>query len=134
MGLGIGGTGAAATMSQGTAMQDFDSGVLDIFFSLGWFSGLVYVLGFGLLATFALRVREVKGDHFDLSLRAAALATLSILTSFNALIGVNGIVFWGFLGLCIARHYWVEDWKDEEWNRARMEALASAATSMSGAA
>lgn len=133
-GTGLGGTGAAATMSQGTALQDFDSGVLDIVFSLGWFGGLVYVIGLSSLAIFALRIGESRGDYFDLALRAAALATLSIVTSFNAMIGVNGIVFWGFLGLCIARHYWIENLEDDERNHARLMALQSTAASIAGAA
>ena len=83
---------------------------------------------------FALKIREVRGDYFDLSLRAAALATLSILPSFNPLVGVDGIVFWGFLGLCIARHFWLENYEEEEENRVRIIALEAAAAQQAGAA
>jgi len=134
MGEGMGGTGRAATMSQGTALQNMDSGLLDIVFSLGWFGGLVFVVGLVGLVGFAINVREVRGDYFDLSLRAAALATLSILPSFNSLVGVDGIVFWGFLGLCIARRFWVEDFEREEENRVRILALEAAAAQQAGAA
>jgi hypothetical protein len=134
MGEGMGGTGPAATMSQGAAMQNMDSGLLDIVFSLGWFGGLVYVIGLVGLVIFAVSVREVRGDYFDLSLRAAALATLSILPSFNPLVGVDGIVFWGFLGLCIARKFWVENYEEEEENRVRILALEAAAAQQAGAA
>ena len=127
LGEGMGGTGPAATMSQGIAMQNFDSGLLDIVFSLGWFGALVFVIGLVGLVIFALQVREVRGDYFDLSLRAAALATLSILPSFNSLVGVDGIVFWGFLGMCIARQFWVEDVRRDEEQRERMMALAAMA-------
>ncbi len=127
MGEGMGGTGPAATMSQGTAMQNFDSGLLDIVFSLGWFGAVVFIVGIAGLIGFAFRVREVRGDYFDLSLRAAALATLSILPSFNSLVGVDGIVFWGFLGLCISRQFWVEQTREDEEHRYRLAALAAAA-------
>jgi O-antigen ligase/polysaccharide polymerase Wzy-like membrane protein len=127
MGEGMGGTGPAATMSQGAALQNMDSGLLDIVFSLGWFGGLVYTIGLIGLVGFAINIREVRSDYFDLSLRAAALATLSILPSFNPLVGVDGIVFWGFLGLCIARHFWLVNYEEEEENRMRVMALALAA-------
>ncbi|MEO6208977.1 MAG: O-antigen ligase family protein [Gemmatimonadaceae bacterium] len=134
MGEGMGGTGPAATMSQGVALQNMDSGLLDIVFSLGWFGGLVYVIGLIGLVGFAINIREVRGDYFDLSLRAAALATLSILPSFNPLVGVDGIVFWGFLGLCIARHFWLENYEREEEGRARMMALHALSQQAAGAA
>jgi hypothetical protein len=134
LGEGMGGTGPAATMSQGAAMQNMDSGLLDIVFSLGWFGGLVYVIGLVGLAMFAVQVREVRGDYFDLALRAGALATLSILPSFNPLVGVDGIVFWGFLGLCIARNFWVKNYEEEEENRVRILTLEAAAAQRAGAA
>ncbi len=127
MGEGMGGTGPAATMSQGAALQNMDSGLLDIVFSLGWFGGLVYVIGLVGLVVFAMKIRAVRGDYFDLSLRAAALATLSILPSFNSLVAVDGIVFWGFLGLCIARYFWVDNYEEEEENRFRILTLEAAA-------
>ena len=76
----------------------------------------------------------MRGDYFDLSLRAAALATLSILPSFNPLVGVDGIVFWGFLGLCIARQFWVTNYEEEEERRVRILALEQAAAQQAGAA
>jgi hypothetical protein len=127
LGVGMGGTGAASLMSQGTAVLSFDSGVLDILFSLGWFGALVFVIGLLGLVKYALSVREVRGDYFDLALRAGALATLSILPSFNSLGGVDGIVFWGFLGLSIARQFWVEDLREEQEHQARLMALSAAA-------
>jgi hypothetical protein len=127
MGVGMGGTGAAALMSQGTAVLSFDSGVLDIVFSLGWFGALVFVIGLLGLVKFALTIREVRGDYFDLALRAGALATLSILPSFNSLGGADGIVFWGFLGLSIARQFWVEDLRRDDEYRERVMALHAAA-------
>jgi hypothetical protein len=133
-GEGMGGTGVAATMSEGTAIRHFDSGVLDIAFSLGWFGGLAYVFGLVGLTLFALRIREARRDHFDLALRAAALAALSTLLSYNAAVGVSGLVFWGFLGLSIARHYWLIDFTEEQKRRTRHEMFAAAAASMAGAA
>lgn len=133
-GEGMGGTGPAATMSQGAALQNMDSGLLDIVFSLGWFGGLVYVIGLIGLVGFAISIREVRGDYFDLSLRAAALAALSILPSFNPLVGVDGIVFWGFLGLCISRYFWLENYEREEEQRARVMALEALAAQQAGAA
>lgn len=126
LGVGMGGTGAASLMSQGTAVLSFDSGLLDIVFSLGWFGALVFVVGLLGLVKFALTTRQVRGDYFDLALRAGALATLSILPSFNSLGGADGIVFWGFLGLSIARQFWVEDLHREDEYRERQMALIAA--------
>jgi hypothetical protein len=121
-------------MSEGTSMKNFDSGLLDIIFSLGWFGALIYVIGLVSLAAFAMQTRQVRGDYFDLSLRAAALAVMSILPSFNSLVGVDGIVFWGFLGLCLSRYLWVEGMDREEDDRQRSIALAAAMAQTAGAA
>ena len=134
LGVGMGGTGAAALMSQGTAVLSFDSGLLDIVFSLGWFGALVFVIGLLGLVKFALTIGQVRGDYFDLALRAGALATLSILPSFNSLGGADGIVFWGFLGLCIARQFWVEEFHEEEEYRYRVKVLQHAASELQGVA
>jgi hypothetical protein len=62
------------------------------------------------------------------------LATLSILPSFNSLGGADGIVFWGFLGLCISRQFWVEEFHEEEEYRYRVMALQHAAAELQGVA
>ncbi|HEU4648149.1 MAG TPA: O-antigen ligase family protein [Gemmatimonadales bacterium] len=107
MGLGLGTTGAATLLEeggdQGTSQRTFDSGVLDVFRTLGWAGGAELFFGGTLLmlAGFARRSRALN-DHFADAARAIAIAFAVSMLSFNSMVAGVGAVFWGFAGLLLA--------------------------------
>jgi hypothetical protein len=105
LGRGLGATGSAKRLASG-GTETFDNGLLNVFFSLGWMGGLLYLgatlyLMAGLIARF-----EPRHDPIPKVARAVGFATFAALLSLNTLIGVSGAMFWGLLGLSIGARSW----------------------------
>jgi hypothetical protein len=83
-----------------------DSGFLAAFFSLGWLGTLLFAIGTASL--FLGRPRNLeKGDEFAGAARAIMIAMVAQLVSGNIFTGINGAVFWVFVGLnlCTSHRY-----------------------------
>jgi hypothetical protein len=107
LGLGLGTTGAATLLEaggdEGTSQRTFDSGVLDVFRTLGWAGGAELFFGGTvlMLAGLARRSRALN-DQFAHAARAIAIALFVSMLSFNSMVAGVGAVFWGFAGLLLA--------------------------------
>jgi hypothetical protein len=84
-----------------------DSGILDMFFTLGWFGGAFYLGGLGMLLYTLLQSSEAAADPFMGAARAVSLGILSMLTLNSSMLAADGMILWGFLGIAIAaqRYY-----------------------------
>jgi hypothetical protein len=106
IGQGLGSTGLATKLNTpgGRLGQfgDFDSGLLNIPFVLGWSGSLLYVGGLTWLMFHALRGPRLQSDPFVTTSRGIAASVLIQLVFVNTLIGVLGMVFFTFLGLALA--------------------------------
>lgn len=99
LGRGLGSTGGAAwlTTSQGEVV--FDNGLLDVFYSLGWLGGVLFL---GALAWTCSRARQASRflrDGFSAASLSVLLALGALLAGGNSLNGIGGIFFWGLAGL-----------------------------------
>jgi hypothetical protein len=81
-----------------------DSGVLSMFFSLGWFGTIPYLTGIGLLFFKLFQGSQDRFDSFASAARAIALATFSQIGLNVVMTGTFGVVLWGFLGIGMAAH------------------------------
>lgn len=81
-----------------------DSGILDIFFTLGWFGAIPYVGGLILLLFTLFQYSEVRFDPFMGAARAISLSLFVTLIINSGMLGVSGVVLWGFLGIGMAAH------------------------------
>ena len=79
-----------------------DSGVLDLFFTLGWFGAIPYLGGLLMLMFSLFENKFGKSDPFLGVCRAATLSMLAILPLGPFMLGPSGMAMWGFLGLGIA--------------------------------
>ena len=105
LGRGLGATGSARRLASG-ATQTFDNGLLNLFFSLGWVGGLLYLGGTLAMMTGLIRRFEPRQDPIPKVARAVGFATFAALLSLNTLIGVSGAMFWGLLGLSVGGKSW----------------------------
>lgn len=105
LGRGLGATGSAKRLAIG-GTATFDNGMLNVFFSLGWAGGLLYLGGTLVVLGGVLRRFEPRSDPIPKVARAVGFATLAALASLNTLTGVSGVVFWGFVGLSISARAW----------------------------
>jgi hypothetical protein len=107
LGKGLGTTGGATLLDSGEeGIQHFDNGILEIFYSLGWVSGTLYMIGVLWLLWQSLRRVEGSDDLFAKAARAAAIATLATAAAGSVTGGVSGVILWGFFGLLTAAHQW----------------------------
>jgi hypothetical protein len=80
---------------------NFDSGLMQLPFVLGWPGFFVYVGGLFLLARTAFWRRGPR-DMFSVAARSIVLMVGAELVFVNTLLGPEGMVFWSFLGLAVA--------------------------------
>ncbi len=110
IGNGIGTVGSANRLAGADnylSIEVFDNGVLELPFVLGWLGALFYIIGFGRIMS-GLAVGRAGGDVFMHTARAIILGAVAHMLATNTLIGVNGMIIWGFVGLFIAgrlHHY-----------------------------
>jgi hypothetical protein len=77
-----------------------DSGLLEMLFGMGWFGSVPYLLGLGLL--FGQVIRQKSRDAFINTARSISLGTGMTIVLGNVLIGMPGVVLWGFLSMALA--------------------------------
>ncbi len=100
-GNGIGGTWTVDRDGKLIAIV-LDSGILDTFFSLGWFGGIPY-LGSILLILYELfQGSEGRSDSFASASRSISVAIVFQLIFSSLMISLAGVVFWSFLGMGMA--------------------------------
>jgi hypothetical protein len=105
VGAGIGATGTATKLSNDGKMGQFgffDSGLMQLPFVLGWLGCALYVYGLGSLVVGIMKSPANKTDPFARASLAIALSILTLTVFENTLVGVEGVVFWAFLGLAMA--------------------------------
>ena len=79
-----------------------DSGILTLLFSLGWLGTFPYVAGILLMFYTLFQGAEAQFDEFASAARAIALGIFAQIGLNVAMIGVVGMVLWGFLGIALA--------------------------------
>ncbi len=90
-----------------TGIGGADSGILPLFFSLGWFGALPYLTGIFLILYRLFTTPESRQDPFSVASRAIAVGVLAQVGLNMIFAGGMAIVLWGFLGISMAasRYY-----------------------------
>jgi hypothetical protein len=102
LGEGLGSTGVASGLaSSGVPQGGYDSGVINIFITLGSVGAVVYAIGMAILFASAFPRRRPP-DEFLVAVYSVAISILTQLAFFSAHVGVTGMLLWGFLGLTLA--------------------------------
>jgi hypothetical protein len=81
-----------------------DSGILEIFFTLGWLGAAFYISGVVLLLVKLLQATESRFDTFIAASRAIGVACITAMPIFSVMLGLSGLVMWSFLGIALAGH------------------------------
>ncbi|MDB9306738.1 MULTISPECIES: hypothetical protein [Cyanophyceae] len=81
-----------------------DSGILDMFFTLGWLGAIPYIGGLILIIFSVLQYNEAKFDSFVSAARAIGLSSCVQLVGNSAMLSVAGMILWGFLAMAMAAH------------------------------
>ncbi|YAF93970.1 MAG: O-antigen ligase domain-containing protein [Nodularia sp. CChRGM 3473] len=81
-----------------------DSGVLDMFFTLGWLGAIPYLSGLILIIITVSKYTEARFDSFVSAARAIGLSSCVQLVGNSAMLSVAGMILWGFLAMAMAAH------------------------------
>lgn len=81
-----------------------DSGIIDTFFTLGWFGAIPYLSGLVLILFSLIQYGECRFDPFMSAARAISISSCSLLIFGSAMIGLSGLILWGFVGITMAAH------------------------------
>jgi len=79
-----------------------DSGVLEMLFTLGWLGTIPYISGIALLLFNLWQSSDGRFDPFIGAARAISTGAIVQIVFGNMLIGIAGMIFWGFLGIGMA--------------------------------
>lgn len=104
-GLGNG-IGSSWVVNDNGVLQQgvFDSGILETFFTLGWFGAVPYLGGLVLSLFTVIQYSEARFDPFMSAARAISISNCALLILGSALLGFSGLLLWGFLGITMAAH------------------------------
>jgi hypothetical protein len=103
IGSGLGGRVTLQEDTNRLEVKNLDSGILDLFNTLGWVGALPYTIGlFLLFLTSLINFSLVRLDPFMNISRALGLSYFSLIIFGNTFIGISGMILWGFLGISIA--------------------------------
>ncbi|MEG4352950.1 O-antigen ligase domain-containing protein [Microcoleus sp. LAD1_D3] len=88
-------------------LQPIDSGIIELLLTLGWMGAIPYIGGLLLIFYSLFQSSKSKSDPFASASRAIVVGFLPMLAGSNVIVGISGMVFWGFLGIGMAanKHY-----------------------------
>jgi hypothetical protein len=80
----------------------YDSGIMAIFFSMGWLGAIPYLGAIFLLLFSVFQSSEGSFDPFMSAARAISLSVFVQIGLGTVTSSLSGVVFWGFLGMAMA--------------------------------
>ncbi len=87
----------------GTITQQVtDNGVVDLLFTLGWLGGFPYLAGLFTLSSIVMKSEGISRDSFMSAARGISISFAIQIIFANSLIGVAGMLMWGFLGTVLS--------------------------------
>ncbi|MBD2138033.1 O-antigen ligase domain-containing protein [Anabaena sp. FACHB-1237] len=81
-----------------------DSGILDMFFTLGWFGAIPYITALIIMIISVIKYTEGRIDSFISAARAISIATFSQLIIYSGMLSISGMIMWGFFAMAMAGH------------------------------
>ncbi len=101
------GLGNTWTLNEKTGQLEvfvIDSGILDMFFTLGWVGAIPYLAGLLLIIFTVFQYAEARFDSFVSTARAISITFCVQLVGYSTMIGLSGMIVWGFLAMAMAAH------------------------------
>jgi len=81
-----------------------DSGILDMFFTLGWIGTIPYIGGLLLMLNSVSNYTEGRFDSFLSAARAIGISSCVQLIIYSGMLSIAGMIMWGFLAMAMAGH------------------------------
>ncbi len=81
-----------------------DSGILDMFFTLGWIGAIPYIGGLLLMLISVSKYTEGRFDSFLSAASAIGMSSCAQLIIYSGMLSIAGMIMWGFLAMAMAGH------------------------------
>jgi hypothetical protein len=104
LGNGLGNTWKVNEKTGQIEIFVIDSGILDMFFTLGWFGAIPYIGGLILMIVNVSKYGEARFDGFISAARAIAISSCTQLIIGSGMLSVAGMILWGFFAMAMAGH------------------------------
>ncbi len=104
LGSGLGNTWKVNEKTGQIEVFVVDSGILDMFFTLGWFGAIPYMGGLILLLVSVSKYTEARFDSFVSAARAIGISSCAQLIISSGMLSISGMILWGFLAMAMAAH------------------------------
>lgn len=101
-GRGLGNTWSFSDGEEGFSATVIDSGILDLFSTLGWVGAIFYLSGLILSIGDLIKSSQVNRDIFLSALRALIIASCTMIVISTIMISVSGTLLWCFIGIALA--------------------------------
>jgi hypothetical protein len=102
LGRGMGSTWIVNERNGKLEMIVLDSAILDIFFTLGWAGALPYLGGVIFLLVSLFKDSAARSDPFASTARGISLAVFFQFIFSSVMLGLSGMILWGFMGIALA--------------------------------
>ncbi len=104
LGNGLGNTWKVNEKTGQIEVFVIDSGILDMFFTLGWFGAIPYIGGLILMIISVSKYNEGRFDSFVSAARAIGISSCAQLIIYSGMLSISGMILWGFLAMAMAAH------------------------------
>jgi hypothetical protein len=104
LGSGLGNTWKVNEKTGQIEVFVVDSGILDMFFTLGWFGAIPYMGGLILILISVSKYSEARFDSFVSAARAIGITSCAQLIISSGMLSIAGMILWGFLAMAMAAH------------------------------
>jgi hypothetical protein len=91
-------------LGNGLGLPGLDSAFIDVLIQMGWLGGIPYFGGLILSLLKLLQCLKIKFDPFLTATTAISFASFGMLVFNNVFVGIQGIMFWSFIGISLAGH------------------------------
>jgi hypothetical protein len=105
-GIGTGAVGKAAMLTSQQKVVNVDSGFLTVPYVLGWPGAFLMLIGVCWLLLRPPGIVDRRNEIAVQTSTAICVAYIAMMTSYNSMYGVGGIVFWTFMALRLSGRLW----------------------------
>jgi hypothetical protein len=88
-----------------------DSGILDMFFTLGWLGAIPYIGALILILITVSQYTEARFDSFLSAARAISISACGQLIIYSGMLSISGMIMWGFFAMAMAGHKYYQNSK-----------------------
>ncbi len=118
-------------LGDGLGGRQYDSTLLALLMNLGWVGTIFYVGGIMLLICNLFYQSASSNDAFATASRGVVMTIIARLPLNSPLAGVQGIIFWAFLGIGVAAHQYHQHQKTL-WRQQKQEYISEKKSILSG--